>query len=389
MSTTSFADWFCLQEGRANFQIRPDRDHQFMFGNVRWREDIRRELQRALLLSNPVRIVWWGDYGIGKTQRLRYMEYLIGKEFSTQHPSFFPVVVTTRDLQDKSGFEQLHSELVGRLKFDEMRKATVAYAKKLWTGQPGPIAFDLLTTSEDVLNAFRILGGDNEQFAATAWRFLQGQDVKNQMAAANVHKEYLDSSVEFADVLKIFATIIEIECGKQLFYMVDQVEALSKITNKNAEARWVETLRAVLDVPNLSIVLAIGASRVEGIPSIVYAPEIVRRFTVDKYIQMAAYETAEAEAFVADLLGSLIDTAKRTALEAAEGWATKLPGYQPQFYPFTEKAYRKFCRYFGEQPKIGKPAEIIPKLDFLTAEAFMQQKRLIDEDFLVQQGINA
>ena len=104
---------------------------------------------------------------------------------------------------------------------------------------------------------------------------------------------------------------------------------------------------------------------------------------------MAAYETAEAKAFVADLLGSLIDTAKRTSLEAAEGWATKLPGYQPQFYPFTEKAYRKFCRYFGEQPKIGKPAEIIPKLDFLTAEAFMQQKRLIDEEFLVQQGINA
>ena len=68
--------------------------------------------------------------------------------------------------------------------------------------------------------------------------------MSNQMAAANVHKEFLDSSVEFADVLKVFATIIEIECGKQLFYMVDQVEALSKITNKNAEARWVETLRA-------------------------------------------------------------------------------------------------------------------------------------------------
>lgn len=385
----SFAEWFCLQDGRTNFQIRPDRDHQFMFGNVKWREDIRRELQRALLLSNPVRIVWWGDYGIGKTQRLRYMEYLINTEFSTQSPSFYPVVVTTRDLQDKSGFEQLHYVLVNRLKFEQMRKATVAYAKKLWAGQPGPVPFDQLTTSEDVLNAFRILGGDNERFAETAWRFLAGQDVKAEMAVANVHKGFLDSSVEFADVLKVFATIIEVECGKQLFYMVDQVEALSKITNKNAEARWVETLRAVLDTPNLSIVLAIGASRVEGIPSIVYAPEIVRRFTVDKYIQMAAYETADAEAFVEDLLANLIDPAKRSQVETQENWVATLPGYQPQFYPFTEKAFRKFCRYFGEQPKIGKPAEIIPKLDFLAAEAFMQQKRLIDEEFLVDQGINA
>lgn len=91
------------------------------------------------------------------------------------------------------------------------------------------------------------------------------------MVVANVHKGVLDSSVEFADVLKVFATIIEIEMGKQLFYMVDQVEALSKITNKNAEARWVETIRAVLDVPNLSIVLALGASRLDGIPAIVDA----------------------------------------------------------------------------------------------------------------------
>ena len=100
--------------------------------------------------------------------------------------------------------------------------------------------------------------------------------------------------------------------------MVDQVEALSKITNKNAEARWVETLRAVLDVQNVSIVLALGASRLDGIPAIVYAAEIVRRFTVDKYIQMAAYETPEAEDFVKDLLTNLINADRREALEASE-----------------------------------------------------------------------
>jgi hypothetical protein len=389
MADTSFADWFCLKDGRVNFQIRPDRDHQFMFGNKDWRDQIHRELKRALLLNTPVRIVWWGDYGIGKTQRLRYMEHLINTEFADRTPSFYPVVVTTRDLQDKSGFEQLHYELVNRLRFEQMRGATMSYAKKLWTGTPGPIPFEQLTTSEDVLNAFRVLGADNDRFAETAWRFLSGQSVGNDMLVANVHKGSLDSSIEFADVLKIFATIIEVELGKQLFYMVDQVEALSKITNKNAEARWVETLRAVLDVPNVSIVLALGASRIDGIPSIVYAAEIVRRFTVDKYIQMPAYETADAEAFVIDLLKSLVDPAKRAAVEASLDLAATVPGYQPEFFPFSEKAYRKFCRYFGEQPKIGKPAEIIPKLDFLAAEAFIQEKRIIDEDFLVQQGINA
>jgi len=70
--------------------------------------------------------------------------------------------------------------------------------------------------------------------------------------------------------------------------------------------------------PNLSIILALGASRVDGIPTIVYAPEIVRRFTVDKYIQMPAYETADAEAFVTDLLATLVDPNKRTILKVAK-----------------------------------------------------------------------
>jgi hypothetical protein len=383
------ADWFCLRDGRENFQILPDRDQQFMFGNVEWREQIRRELERALLLNKPIRIVWWGDYGIGKTQRLRFTEFLVNTTFSNRPKSFLPVVVMTRDLQDKSGFEQLHYQLVNRLNFDQMRKDVVSYAKKLFMGIAGPIPFEQLTTSEDVLNAFNVLSGNNDRFAETAWRFLAGQPVGQEMAIANVHKDALDSSVEFADVLRIFATVIEVERSKQLLYMIDQVEALSKITNKNAEARWVETVRAVLDVPNLSLALAIGGSRLDGLPTIVLAPEIVRRFTVDKYIQMAAYETGDAEAFVEDLLKNLIDPGKRRALEDSEGWATTVPGYQAGFYPFTEGAFRKFCRYFGQQPKYAKPSEIISKIDFLAAEAFLQQKRLIDEDFLVQQGINA
>ena len=66
-----------------------------------------------------------------------------------------------------------------------------------------------------------------------------------------------------------------------------------------------------------------------------------------------------------------------------------MPGYRPALYPFTEGAFKKFCRYYGEQPKYAKPSEIISKLDYLAAEAFLATKRLMDEDFLVEQGINA
>jgi len=168
-----------------------------MFGNSDWRDGIHRELERGLLLHNPVRIVWWGDYGIGKTQRLRYMEHLINTDFADPKPSFHPVVVMTRDLQDKSGFEQLHYELINRLKYEEMRKATVNYAKKLWAGTPGPIPFEQLTTSEDVLNAFRVLGSDNEGLPKRLGDFfvvrMSGQGWKLRMCIRSLSIAQLNS----------------------------------------------------------------------------------------------------------------------------------------------------------------------------------------------------
>jgi hypothetical protein len=386
---SELADWFCLKEGRENFSIIPDRDHQFMFGNSRWREDIRRELERSLRLNQPIRIVWWGDYGIGKTQRLRYTEHFINTTLGDRPRSFLPVVVMTRDLQDKSGFEQLHYELVNRLRFSVMRDAAKSYVRKLLMQVPGILPFEQLSTSEDVINAFNVLGGANDRFAETAWRFLAGLEIGDGMQAANVNKKRLDSSIEFAAVLATFSAIIQVEQNKQLFYMVDQVETLSKITNKNAEARWVETLRAVLDVPNLSLALAIGGSRLDGLPTIVLAPEIVRRFTVDKYIQMGAYETQDAEAFVRDLLANLIEPGRRDSRAVELDLANRFPGYDPATYPFTTRSFAKFCRYFGEQPKIGKPSEIIPKLNSLADEAFLREEPLLTEELLVEHGINA
>ena len=387
--SSELAEWFCLKDGRENFSIIPERDHNFMFGNSRWREEITRKLERSLRLNQPIRIVWWGDYGIGKTQRLRYTEYFINTTLNNRPRSFLPVVVTTRDLQDKSGFEQLHYELVNRLKFPVMREAAKSYVRKLLMEVAGVLPFDQLSTSEDVINAFNVLGGANDRFAETAWRFLAGLEIGDGMQAANVNKKRLDSSIEFAAVLATFSAIIQVEQRKQVFYMVDQVEALIKITNKNAEARWVETLRAVLDVPNLSIALAVGGSRLDGLPTIVLAPEIIRRFTVDKYIQMGAYETQDAEAFVRDLLANLIDPARRDMRVEERNLANQCPGFDPVTYPFTSRSFAKFCRYFGEQPKIGKPSEIIPKLNSLADEAFLRGEPLLTEELLVEHGINA
>ena len=71
--TVSYPEWFCLNPGRENFHVDPDRDHQFLFGKGEWKDDIDARLRRSLALKEPVRLVWWGQYGIGKTHRLKFI----------------------------------------------------------------------------------------------------------------------------------------------------------------------------------------------------------------------------------------------------------------------------------------------------------------------------
>ena len=56
--------------------------------------------------------------------------------------------------------------------------------------------------SEEVASALRNFGGENEQLVLPSWRFLCGLKLKgNDPTLANVTKDQLDSSNEFAAVL--------------------------------------------------------------------------------------------------------------------------------------------------------------------------------------------
>jgi hypothetical protein len=355
-----------------------------MFGNAQWKTEIERSLDRALLLKRPVRLVWWGQYGIGKTHRIRYTINRI----QSRDLAFYPVEVVARDLQDKSNFGLLHYYLVNNLDLDRVRPLVEQYLLKLRLKTPGPIPIETISVSQDVVNAFRILGGENPSLFNVAWRFLCGQNIKGETQLANVSKPQIDSSLDFASVLQVLATIIQVESGKQLIYFIDQVEALSKITNRNSEASWTESLRAVLDITNLSIVMALGAERQDGIPTIMLQPEIIRRFAQGNYVQMAAFEKPEAEKFILDLLETLIDPKRRDALVETEGLG-KVGGYDSKCYPFTKSAFETFSRYFSDQPNIGKPSEILDKMDFVTSEAYLAGKRIVEKGYLNSLGINA
>ena len=103
MTTATIQQYFCLTSNRANFDLDPAADSDFLFGDPRWGEDVGKRLQRSHVMGRPLRLVWWGQYGIGKTHRLRYVKKLIERD---GHP-YFPCFAVASDFEDRavsSGF---------------------------------------------------------------------------------------------------------------------------------------------------------------------------------------------------------------------------------------------------------------------------------------------
>jgi hypothetical protein len=378
-------EWFCLKDDKENFNIFPERDQAFLFGKAQWRNQIDEKLELSIVLKEPVRLVWWGDYGIGKTHRLEYMKSVIERE----KLAFFPITVVCRDLTTKSGFDALHYDLVNNIGFAEVRNLVASYKKRLEKGDPSVIPFSKLSSVQDVTNAMDRVGDQNDQLATTAWRFLAGLELKTgELPLANVTKERIDSSVEYASVLRCIAAVIQAETGKQLLFLIDQMETLTNIVNRDFENAWVETLRAVLDIRELGVICTIGAVRVELMPAIMQRPEVLSRFKQDNYIRLVAYEHETAEAFLKDLLSHWIDTPRRDEVVKLEK-LNEVPGYDPDVFPFTNEAFSSFCNYLTNDPRDAKPREFLERLNRVAAQACRHKARLITKTELEAQGIHA
>ncbi|MGF1885755.1 hypothetical protein L4D13_06400 [Photobacterium profundum] len=373
-----FPDWFCLIDGRNNFQIEPYRDREFLFGNSEWRDKIEHYLYKADLLSMALRLIFWGQYGIGKTHLLRYLQYIIE---NSDYP-YETYYLHASDIQDKTGFEHLLYEMVTVLGFDSMRNMLRNYQLK-YPLDDGQSEYKFCQDNPDVNKAFSTLVHPSEKPALAAWNYLSGRKLENikEQEIAGVSKRLLEKASDFAAVIQVFANIIEEMTGRQLLYLVDECENFTRITNRTLEARWNESLRALLDIQNLGIVMTVGAEKTDNIPVLILRPDIVRRIHRAHYIQMNAFKPADTEVFLKGLLKMWVDDDKRSALEASEKFDEEIEGYDPSLYPFTVKGFKYFCSTVAVDPRNAKPSEILAKLNSAAGESF-DKHRLISQELL-------
>jgi len=384
MSTAlDFSEWFCLVDGRKNFAIDPLLDNGLLFGDPAEEAAIDRRLQRSQLLSVPVRLVWIGPYGMGKTHRLRHTAHII----KSRGYNYTAHYVVCGDISEKTGFDRLHYQLVNTLDRGQLRDYVKAYLRRIEDGESLPTLEEICGTSSDVPRAFKRFGAaGGDDLVEPTWKFLCGMKLSsNDASLAGVTKPQLELAGDYVSVLAAIATVVENQTGKQLFYLIDEAEKLNRITNKTAEAAWNETLRAMLDIKNLNVILTTGGEKLDQLPTLLMFPDIVRRVQKDNYIQMEPYNPPLAEAFVKQLLEAWVDVGKRTTLESE--FAPSYPSYDSEVYPFEDKdAFERFIENVVVDPREAKPSVVLDKLNTIAVEAMLGGQRLITDGLLTQLG---
>jgi len=66
----TFAEHFCLKDGRDNFFIDETRDSQLVLGSRKYKKTVDEMLDAAIASRRPPRLGWVGDFGVARPTTL-------------------------------------------------------------------------------------------------------------------------------------------------------------------------------------------------------------------------------------------------------------------------------------------------------------------------------
>jgi hypothetical protein len=371
----TFADFFCLKDGRDNFFIDESKDWQLVFGALRYKKGVDEMLDQAIVTKRAPRLVWVGDFGVGKTHHINYTYHRI---LSEQLP-FHVIKMETPDLGSNSEVNILFQRMVNEIDFKFFRDLLNSHIAQ----QPGWLE---TITPLDIRKALRQMAL-NLDVAELAWGFLCGRTLGKDQRLVGVSKVQIDDSEEFASVISAIAQIIREQTPdkKSLLYLIDEVEGLGAVTKPDAVNLWTNALRKILDVTEVGAIFAIGAQDLNSIPPIMLQGPIVRRFGQQNYVKLDTYEVTEAQAFLKELFASFVDPIKRSALEAKDG-LNKKSDYDSATYPFTSGAIEGYSEWLVSETGRSKPAQFLLSLNATLNAAKREGKQVVDRAFCELRG---
>src|SRR4051812_48171204 len=119
--------WFGLKDDHRDFSIQTEGDARLFFARHQLDEELKRRLRRAFRTENPLKMVLYGDWGVGKTHTMRHVQYEIERESSY---NALVVFVELPDITKKSTFQVAHGALLDALGIDRAKNWLLHFQTK-------------------------------------------------------------------------------------------------------------------------------------------------------------------------------------------------------------------------------------------------------------------
>ena len=375
-------DWFCMKPDRLNFKPRIPEDAALIFCHDQiLNTQILGSIEAAFAKGEPVKMLIYGDWGVGKTHLLYHIKYWLN-----QHEGDYPVtplIIEIGDLKKISRFDEVVRPFLDRLGLEAVIQLVHSYR-----GIKPNVTQALVATgvSVQVAEAFSKLllaspGSAPPQAVAMAFEYLKGRDLGRAAAAAGL-SEPLTQSQDLFDILKSLGEMHSSVHQRRLLFVADEATKLEDMDQDIAtQQHWINVNKLIFDDANRSFgfIYTIAARRQAELPRVLFEDQIRNRIGGNIF-ELQTLATNDVQTYLKKLIENFVDQAKVQAL--VDSGEIPAAAYNWDAYPFTVPAKAEFIDYFNRTQDDSKPRTISEKLNDVAFTAGKRGTRLIDEDCL-------
>ena len=375
-------DWFCMRPGRSSFLPRIPEDAELIFcHDLVLHNNILASIEKAFSLDEPVKMLLYGDWGVGKTHLLYHICWWLDQN-RTNFPAK-PLVIEIGDLTRASRFDEVVRPFLDRLGLD----AVIQLVQDYRGVKPNlGLALREAGVATHISEAFAKLllsapGSPPAPLVVQAFEYLKGRNIGRAAAAAGL-AEPLEQSRDFYDVLLSLGEMYRtVNNNCRLLFIADEAAKLEAVEDDMAtQQHWVTVNKLIFSNENrtFGFIYTISGRR-NDLPSALWEPQIQNRLG-DNAFELANLALPDVETYLSKLIAAFVDQARVQALVTAGSIPAE--EYDVSAYPFTVAAKQQFLDYFNRTQEDSKPRDISNKMNDLAFIAGKKQKRLIDEECL-------
>lgn len=384
---TTLKEWFCLKQDRDNFKPHVVRDQNLFFCHEdQLQEEILRSIQKRFAANEPVKMLLYGDWGVGKTHTARHICWWLDQ--NKQNYPARPVVIEIGDMTAKSRFDVLVRPFLEELGVDFVidlaRRYLALKPNVVQSLQQAGVPLYVAT----VISKFNMAspGITPPPVVEDAFNCLKGRKPPAGAASVGLGQQLTESN-EFYGVFLAIGEMFRAVYQERMIFIADEAAKLNDVDNdETTRAHWVATNRLIFDDNNntFGFIYTLSAATDRALPSALWHPQLQNRIGDNKFL-LKTLAPQDVGSFLRKMVDEFVD--KLQVEELSQTAQLPAADYEWESYPFTAQAKADFVEHYQRDQENAKPRDISEKLNELGFVALSLKTRLITPECLTRAGM--